>query len=102
MPKPRRLSGRELIAVFRDLGFDEVSRAGSHVKLRRVLADGTRQTLVVPLPVFIESLCFKRFGRERPERVLPIEEWSRQAEQKRAAKPEAKRRARSVRGSSQS
>ncbi|HCG00944.1 MAG TPA: hypothetical protein DEV93_10425 [Chloroflexi bacterium] len=51
-----------------------------------------------PLPVFIESLYFKRFGRERPERVLPIEEWSRQAEQKRAAKREAKLHARSVRG----
>jgi len=51
-----------------------------------------------PLPVFIESLYFKRFGRERPERVLSIEEWSRQDEQKKAAKREAKLQARSVRG----
>jgi len=51
-----------------------------------------------PLPVFIESLYYKRFGRERPERVLPIEEWSRQQEQKRAAKREAKLHVRSAPG----
>jgi hypothetical protein len=37
-----------------------------------------------PLPQFIEHLYAKRFGREAPEVVKPIEEHVRQAEMKRA------------------
>jgi len=39
-----------------------------------------------PLPEFIEQLYLKRFGRERPEVVVSIEERARQLEQKKAAK----------------
>jgi hypothetical protein len=45
-----------------------------------------------PLPQFIESLYSKRFGRERPERVMSVEEWLRAKEAKRTARKEAKRR----------
>jgi predicted RNA binding protein YcfA (HicA-like mRNA interferase family) len=48
MPKLRRPSGRDVIRIFSALSFNEVARRGSHVKLRRVLQDGTRQTLTVP------------------------------------------------------
>ena len=44
----------------------------------------------LPLPVFIEELYRKRFGRARPEFVLSIEEHARQQEKKRAKKREAK------------
>jgi predicted RNA binding protein YcfA (HicA-like mRNA interferase family) len=30
------------------LGFEQVSQRGSHVKLRRLLSDGSRQTLTIP------------------------------------------------------
>jgi hypothetical protein len=30
-----------------------------------------------PLPQFIEHLYRKRFGRERPQVVMPVEEWVR-------------------------
>jgi hypothetical protein len=30
-----------------------------------------------PLPQFIEHLYLKRFGRERPQSVLPAENWAR-------------------------
>ena len=43
-----------------------------------------------PLPQFIEALYEKRFGRERPENVLSIEELAKQ----RALKKEARRDAR--------
>lgn len=40
-----------------------------------------------PLPIFIEELYFKRFGRERPETIVSIEERARQL----AAKKQARR-----------
>jgi len=43
-----------------------------------------------PLPVFIEHLYFKRFGKNRPDTILPIEELFRL----KAEKKEAQRKAR--------
>jgi hypothetical protein len=48
----------------------------------------------LPLPLFIEELYLKRFGRPRPELVLSIEEHARQKEKKRAEKREDKLRRR--------
>ena len=43
-----------------------------------------------PLPIFIEDLYFKRFGKDRPDRVLPVEQLFRL----KAAKKEANHKAR--------
>ena len=43
-----------------------------------------------PLPVFIEELYFKRFGKHRPDTILPIEELFRWKAEKKAAKRKAK------------
>ena len=43
-----------------------------------------------PLPEFIESLYLKRFGRERPEVVVTVEERARQLRQQKASRKEAK------------
>lgn len=43
-----------------------------------------------PLPQFIERLYEKRFGRERPEIVVPIEQHARQLAQKKAERRAAK------------
>jgi predicted RNA binding protein YcfA (HicA-like mRNA interferase family) len=48
MPKLKRLSGSDVIKIFASLGFEQIAQRGSHVKLRRVLADGSRQTLTIP------------------------------------------------------
>ena len=48
MPKLKRLSGDEVIAVFRQFGFAIHAQRGSHVKLRRIGSDGTAQTLTIP------------------------------------------------------
>ncbi len=50
-----------------------------------------QQPWKAPLPIFIEDLYFKRFGKERPDVVLSIEEIARKQEEKKAAKREAKR-----------
>ncbi len=43
----------------------------------------------LPLPLFIEELCRKRFGRAWPEFVFSIEEHARQQEKKKAEKRES-------------
>ncbi len=48
MPKPKVLSGAEVVRIFASFGFNVASQRGSHIKLRRVLPDGARQTLTVP------------------------------------------------------
>lgn len=48
-PKLKRLAAREVLAALRAFGFEVVSTRGSHAKLCRELADGTRQILTVPL-----------------------------------------------------
>ena len=50
-----------------------------------------QQPWKAPLPIFIEDLYFKRFGRERPDPVLSIEEIARKQEEKKAAKRAKKR-----------
>lgn len=47
MPKLKRLSGAEVIAILKEFGFEIYSQRGSHVKLRRVSTAG-KETLTVP------------------------------------------------------
>ncbi len=49
MPSLKVLGGDELIRIFSALGFSVESHRGSHAKLRRVLPDGTNQTLTIPV-----------------------------------------------------
>jgi predicted RNA binding protein YcfA (HicA-like mRNA interferase family) len=48
MPKLRTLSGGEVLAILGDFGFRPFSQRGSHIKVRRVLADGQTQTSTIP------------------------------------------------------
>jgi len=48
MPRIKVLSGVEVIKILALFGFVMASQKGSHIKLRRVLPDGTRQILTVP------------------------------------------------------
>jgi predicted RNA binding protein YcfA (HicA-like mRNA interferase family) len=47
MPRAKVLSGREVLKILRDFGFEEFSQQGSHIKVRRVVK-GQAQTLIVP------------------------------------------------------
>lgn len=64
----------------------------------RKLANHRQEKWKLPLPLFIEELYFKRFGRTQPEQVTPIEQVAKainrrkeekklKREQKRALKP---------------
>ena len=49
MPKLKHLSGKEVIAIFEQFGFIVISQKGSHVKLRRIVSSGKKETLTVPV-----------------------------------------------------
>lgn len=48
MPKFKVLSGEDLIKIFESFDFIVASQRGSHLKLRRTLSDGKKQTLTIP------------------------------------------------------
>ena len=48
MPKLRTLSGPDVVRILSEFGFLIASQRGSHIKLRRILPNGTRQTLTIP------------------------------------------------------
>jgi len=48
MPELKILSGEEVIEIFVSFGFKMASQRGSHVKLKRIMLNGVRQTLTVP------------------------------------------------------
>ncbi len=49
MPRLRRLSAREVLKILGDFGFRVARVRGSHARLVRVLPEGERQVLTVPL-----------------------------------------------------
>ena len=48
MPKLKNLSGKKVIKILLSFGFEVASQKGSHVKLRRILPDNSKQTLTLP------------------------------------------------------
>jgi len=49
MPRLKTLSGHDVLKIFGKFGFEIVDQEGSHVKVRRQLLAGSRQSLTVPL-----------------------------------------------------
>ena len=47
MPKLKRLSGLDIVKILQNFGFATAGQKGSHIKLRRILKDGS-QTLTIP------------------------------------------------------
>ena len=50
------------------------------------LANHRQERWKQPLPQFIERIYFKHFGKACPDRVLSLEDWARQKEQKKQEK----------------
>ena len=48
MPRLKTLSGPDVVRILSEFGFLTASQRGSHIKLRRILPDGSRQTLTIP------------------------------------------------------
>ena len=48
MPRLRVLSGREVLKILGEFGFQDFAQRGSHIKLRRTVSGGRNQTITVP------------------------------------------------------
>jgi hypothetical protein len=57
---------------------------GLNPKKLASLANHDQERWKSPLPQFIEELYHERFGRDRPELVMPVEELAQKKKQKRA------------------
>ncbi|MEM2088312.1 MAG: type II toxin-antitoxin system HicA family toxin [Thermoproteota archaeon] len=73
MPRLKVLSGKDVVKIFSRFGFVTVSQKGSHIKLRRILPDGTKQTLTIPLHEELDKGTLKAIYRQAL-RFIPEEE----------------------------
>jgi len=73
MPQLKVLSGKEVVKIFLGFGFEVASQRGSHVKVRRILADGEKQTLTIPLHDELDKGTLKAIIRQAT-RYIPEEE----------------------------
>ncbi|MEM0023829.1 MAG: type II toxin-antitoxin system HicA family toxin [Thermofilum sp.] len=73
MPRLKVLSGREVVKILSRFGFTIISQKGSHVKLRRILPDGTKQSLTIPLHEELDKGTLKAIYRQAL-RFIPEEE----------------------------
>ena len=71
-PRLRRLSGRQVVAIFEQFGFVAVSQKGSHAKLRRMSA-GIRQTLTVPIHDEMDTGTLRSILRQASRYVPEVE-----------------------------
>ena len=48
MPKLKILSGEDVLKIFESFGFIIIGQRGSHMKLKRIISNGLKQTLTIP------------------------------------------------------
>ena len=73
MPKLRSLTGEDVIGIFSQFGFEIVSQKGSHVKLRGILSDGTKETLTIPFHKELDKGTLRAIFRQAL-RYFPVEQ----------------------------
>ena len=73
MPKLKRLSGKDVIAILKQFHFAVESQKGSHVKLGRLLSSGDHQTLTVPNHAELDTGTCRAILRQA-SRYIPYEE----------------------------
>ena len=73
MPKLRRLSGDEVIAIPSRFGFTTHAQRGSHVKLRREAVGGRKETLTIPRHRELDRGTLRAIFRQAA-RFIPVEE----------------------------
>ncbi|ALA61156.1 type II toxin-antitoxin system HicA family toxin [Nitrospira moscoviensis] len=70
MPKLRRLSGHDVVAILKTFGFVVVAQRGSHMKLKRRGSEGD-QVLTIPAHTSLDlgtlRAIFRQAGRFIPE-----------------------------------
>ena len=72
MPKLRNLSGEDVAAILSRYGFLKVSQKGSHMKLKRLVADAA-QTLTIPAHRELDTGTLRAILRQA-SRFIPEQE----------------------------
>ena len=73
MPRLRRLSGAEIVAILVGFGFIVHSQRGSHIKMRRVAPDKSTQMLTVPAHAELDTGTCRAILRQA-SRFVPEED----------------------------
>ncbi len=73
MPKLKTLSGKEVVKILYNFSFKGISQRGSHIKLRKTLNNGTKQTLTIPLHKELDKGTLKAIFRQALK-FIPEEE----------------------------
>jgi predicted RNA binding protein YcfA (HicA-like mRNA interferase family) len=73
MPKLKSLSGEDVSRIFFQFGFGIASQRGSHMKLRRVLSNGAKQTLTIPFHKELDKGTLRAIFRQAL-RYIPEDE----------------------------
>ena len=73
MGKLKVLSGRDVVRIFSHFGFTTTAQRGSHAKLQRILADGMRQTLTIPIHSELDRGTLKAIYRQAQRYVAEVE-----------------------------
>jgi len=73
MPKLRSLGGEEVLKIFSQFGFTIASQKGSHAKLRRILPEGTKQSLTIPLHKELDRGTLRAIYRQALRYILEDE-----------------------------
>ncbi len=68
MPKLRVISGKKLVKIFEDFGFEVVSQKGSHIKMVK-----GSQTLVIPNHMSIAKGTLKEIYSQATEFISELE-----------------------------
>lgn len=72
MPKLKKLSGKEVIYILNQFGFELINQRGSHVKLRR-MKENSKQTLLIPNHKEIDTGTLRAIVRQAGK-YLSLEE----------------------------
>lgn len=72
-PKLKSLSGSEVVKIFGHFSFVIHSQRGSHIKLKRVLPDGSHQTLTIPNHKEIDRGTLRAIARQASKYIAEAE-----------------------------
>lgn len=70
MPKLKVLSGQEVVRILLSFHFAQIAQKGSHIKLLRKAADGSRQTLTIPNHQELDRGTLKAIYRQASRYIL--------------------------------
>ena len=76
MGRLKTLSGRDIVFILSNFGFHMASQRGSHIKLLRIMHDGAKHVLTLPLHDELDRARLRRLCDRRRD-IFPNTSFSR-------------------------